>query len=475
MRQGKLARKWAGVTAAVAAAVWATSAQAVVYFEESFAAPFFDELGNPPAGWVMQNNSNPLGLTNWFQGNPAVFSSFNGDPNGYLATNFNNGSSLATISNWLVTPVISAPAGARVSFVTRSINSIYPDRLQLRASPTGGADVGSTETSVGDFTDLLVDINPSLSVGGYPGTWTRYEVSLPTAFNGRFAFRYFVTNAGPAGANSDFIGIDAFHVSDPSDPLPEPNPPPPPPTAANTVVGGSLTDTLDLIGQIKWYTFNHSGGPFSVDTNGSTLLGGNDTELGLYDASGNLVASDDDSGDGFLSLISLPDLAAGQYYLAVGGWNMIFGPSDWNVTANGASGDTGTFVINGLSFAPNVVLGDFDFNGFLDAGDIDVFTAALLESAPFAAYIAEFAAAYAAQYGGTLTEEIVVAFGDFDGNGVFDAEDVDLFIEAVLGSSSRPGLDGARAGRGPNVAAIPEPAALGLLAPLGLLMGRRRR
>ena len=46
---------------------------------------------------------------------------------------------------------------------------------------------------------------------GYPSVWTQYSVTLsgisgtPT---GRLAFRYFVENGGPAGANSDYIGID---------------------------------------------------------------------------------------------------------------------------------------------------------------------------------------------------------------------------------------------------------------------------
>ncbi|MFN4241647.1 MAG: DUF4623 domain-containing protein [Tepidisphaerales bacterium] len=112
---------------------------------------------------------------------------------------------------------------------------------------------------------------------------------------------------------------------------------------------------------------------------------------------------------------------------------------------------------------PNIVLGDFNFDGFLDAGDIDVFTEALLESAPYAEFIANYGALFTTQYGGTLTPELVVAFGDFDNNSIFDADDIDPFIEAVL-ASSRPGAS-----------SIPEPAALGLLAPAALLLSRRRQ
>ena len=72
--------------------------------------------------------------------------------------------------------------------------------------------MGATNTSVGDFSTLLLDINPTYTASGYPTAWTQYTLTmrgLPAAgVNGRLAFRYFVENAGPGGANSDYIGID---------------------------------------------------------------------------------------------------------------------------------------------------------------------------------------------------------------------------------------------------------------------------
>ncbi|MFN4242102.1 MAG: hypothetical protein ACK4PI_02575 [Tepidisphaerales bacterium] len=127
--------------------------------------------------------------------------------------------------------------------------------------------------------------------------------------------------------------------------------------------------------------------------------------------------------------------------------------------------DFSSWIVNAVPFLPDPPpsseLGDFNFDGFIDAGDIDPFLEALLESAPYAEFIANYGSAYTAQYGGTLTPDVVVAFGDFDANGIFDAGDIDPFVEAVL--SSRPGMS-----------AIPEPAALGLLAPATLLLVRRR-
>lgn len=176
----------------------------------------------PVVGWTTVNNSAPVGTTGYFQGNPAVFDAFSGAPNSYVGVNFNSGSGLAAISNWLITPTLTFSNGDVVSFYTRTIaGSLYPERLQLRFSNVGGTVVGATPTSVGTFTTLLLDINPALNTGGFPEDWTQFSATIsglggPTS--GAVAFRYFVTNGGPAGANSNYIGIDSFSIT----PVPEP-------------------------------------------------------------------------------------------------------------------------------------------------------------------------------------------------------------------------------------------------------------
>ena len=55
-------------------------------------------------GWFFQNNSAPLGLTDWFQGNDTVFPAQAGAATAYIGANFNNTSGVGTISNWLLTP-----------------------------------------------------------------------------------------------------------------------------------------------------------------------------------------------------------------------------------------------------------------------------------------------------------------------------------------------------------------------------------
>ena len=170
-----------------------------------------------PGGWIMTNHSTaPVG-NNWFQGNTASFPSQAGAANAYVAANYQStagGAGTETISNWLLLPPLSVTTGfnGQMSFWTRTVDTpTFPDRLQVRLSTAGnGSDVGVTPTDVGTFTTVLADINPTYTTSGYPNVWTNYVVTLPSLPTGtvRLAFRYFVENGGPAGVNSDFIGID---------------------------------------------------------------------------------------------------------------------------------------------------------------------------------------------------------------------------------------------------------------------------
>lgn len=185
-------------------------------------APFVENFDSvaalPGQGWNFQNNSAPLGLTNWYQGNPGVFNSHSGASNSYLAANFNNTGDTGTISNWAMLPTMSLNNGDTLKFYTRTIaQSAFPDRLEVRLSQNGSSsDVGMSSGMVGDFSTLLLSINPSLSVGGFPSDWTEYSVTLAglgAPISGRFAFRYFVTDAGAFGNNSNYIGIDDVCVT----------------------------------------------------------------------------------------------------------------------------------------------------------------------------------------------------------------------------------------------------------------------
>lgn len=190
-------------------------------------------------GWTCINSSQPLGPTSWFQGTPVTaggpFDAQAGAANAYIGANFNNTGNTGTISNWLITPQVNFGTGATLSFWTRSSDVAaqnFSDRLEIRVS-TGGTSVGSDATSVGDFTTLLYTVNPNLNAtagvcppgtGGYPRAWCKITLSnangIPNFGSGRIAFRYFVTNAGINGTNSDYIGIDTFSFDEGLPPTP---------------------------------------------------------------------------------------------------------------------------------------------------------------------------------------------------------------------------------------------------------------
>jgi MYXO-CTERM domain-containing protein len=212
------------VTIAAAAALITGSAARAAILTENFdeAGGFFGNTGQPGnvpavpvvAGWSVKNNSSPLGTQSWQSGsNLSVFPPQAGT--GFALVNSNSTTDENTISNWLITPVISFNSGDLVQFFTRTLAPVnFPDRLQVRLSTNGNStDVGTTATTVGDFTTLLLDINPNLTTNGYPTAWTLESINLPTSGTGRLAFRYFVPQGGPAGANSNLIGIDTLNVT----------------------------------------------------------------------------------------------------------------------------------------------------------------------------------------------------------------------------------------------------------------------
>jgi hypothetical protein len=240
----------------------------------------FDNITTlPSAGWFTQNNSVPVGTTGWFQGNSAVFPAQSGAATSYIGANFNNTTGANTISNWLVTPQLALVNGAQFSFWTRTITSNpFPDRLQVRLSTNGAStNVGTGNAGVGDFTTLLIDINPTYTVGNgpvptnYPETWTQVTLTLSGlpagGANGRIAFRYFVEDGGPSGDNSNYIGIDTVSYAGAVTPV----------DAPLDYNGDGRTDYVVVRntgggsgGQVTWYinngtTFNQAAWGISTD------------------------------------------------------------------------------------------------------------------------------------------------------------------------------------------------------------------
>ncbi len=176
-----------------------------------------------PASWTFTNQSQPVGTTNWQQGTVSPFGGgFNGGATSYVRTNFNSVAAgmSGTISNWLISPSVSLFNGDVIKFYTRAgANfSSTPDRLELRLSSAGDASITPSTGSgdLGSFTTLAVSVNPTLAPNVYPVTWTEFTYTvagLPNPIFCKLAFRYFVTNGGPTGANGNAIWLDALTIN----------------------------------------------------------------------------------------------------------------------------------------------------------------------------------------------------------------------------------------------------------------------
>ncbi|WP_343748097.1 choice-of-anchor J domain-containing protein [Fluviicola sp.] len=189
------------------------------YKAQSYTENFDDVSTLAGNGWFQQNNSSAIGSNpNWIQGvntPTGPFDAYNGAANAYICANYNSTTGASTISNWLVTPNRTLRNGDVFTFYTRRPTANpteYPDRLEVRLSTNGAStNVGTGPTAVGDFSTLLLSVNPNLVTGVYPAVWTQFTITisgLSAPTSGRIAFRYFVTNGGPTGTNSDYIGID---------------------------------------------------------------------------------------------------------------------------------------------------------------------------------------------------------------------------------------------------------------------------
>jgi hypothetical protein len=186
-------------------------------------------------GWKGVNLSNPLGGESWQQGSFIVNNlkggpfvsriashSYKASANEHAFVPYTCGEGLSFINCWLISPALSMKNGDIVSFWTTTADPVnFPDRMQVWLNPNNdGTNVGRTDAETGDFTVLLLDLNPNLSPSpypaGYPTSWTKFEFVISGLPNGtipqkhRVGFRYYVKNGGPNGTVSDEIAIDDF-------------------------------------------------------------------------------------------------------------------------------------------------------------------------------------------------------------------------------------------------------------------------
>jgi hypothetical protein len=242
-------------------------------------------------GYKVINNSQPVGTSTWFQGGTGVGTppAFNGPTTGYVGCNYLSTSGGPSggegiIDNWLIFPRIAGgiQAGDSLTFWARSStvatppNVNYPDSARIYYSANGDSTVAGTWVELGRFKF----INPAAGApnNGYEKKGFRAATS---GANGRFAIVYHVNNAGPTGANSDYICIDAARIERTS------TPPPTPttwfehttPLSAGTLASVSAADDNNV--WAAGYVSNASGPPLVIrTTNGGTYTNALGTGIG---------------------------------------------------------------------------------------------------------------------------------------------------------------------------------------------------
>ncbi|HLA58270.1 MAG TPA: choice-of-anchor J domain-containing protein [Puia sp.] len=189
----------------------------------SYTEEFDDFSVMQTKGWYMAEYSqiDTMGTTGWY---PGPYGSSKTDTNfyGFVAYSYvynpfeyaysfvpaaNNGTS---VSSWMLSPILVVKNGDSISFYTRGdTTGIYTNRMQVLMDTLGSVNVGHDLTSVGGYTSMLFDINPTQTAGGYPTTWKKYEYifsGLTGSKHVRIGFRHYVIHP----TNARGIGIDLF-------------------------------------------------------------------------------------------------------------------------------------------------------------------------------------------------------------------------------------------------------------------------
>ncbi len=210
----------------------------------SMSEEFTDVSKLSEKGWVIKNNSEPIGPSAWRQG---VFTnSYNNktgivmgfpayssevSPYDFISVDATAVNSAGTVSCWLVSPVVKVKNGDQISFWTRAQDdSSWPnyakDRMQVRLNTVDAtADMGNTSLDTGKFTQTVLEINPTnltndpggnpTPVAGYLRTWHKRTITVAnfstTAKATRIGLRYFMPSGGINGTNpNSIVGIDQF-------------------------------------------------------------------------------------------------------------------------------------------------------------------------------------------------------------------------------------------------------------------------
>lgn len=193
----------------------------------------FDTMQNAyNRGWRWANRSVPLGPSMWMQapgpGSGMAAYSSHGTNTGAAFTDALStiGTNDGIISNWLISPSIIMKNGDKIIFYTKTQLDAtvtppkdYGARLQVCMNPMDDEISVGNGDDPGKFSTVFLEINGnedeniigSAPATAYPAQWTRFEATvygLTSPIKSRFAFRYFLHNAGTTGAGLG-IGIDS--------------------------------------------------------------------------------------------------------------------------------------------------------------------------------------------------------------------------------------------------------------------------
>ena len=203
---------------------------------------------------------------------------------------------------------------------------------ELGLYDASGALLGNND----DFCGLQSGLSGTLTAGSY--------FAAVSGFNTEFAGDFAVTPGAAAGD----IAISAFTVM-----------PPDPPATDGVFDLTATTMAMDTqtIGaeQVLWYEINHPGGELTLTTGfpETNILGTfndlPDTELGLFDDLGMLLAENDDEdfANGIQTSLIVGDFPAGTYFAAMGAFATTFADGFGATSINPNSGD--------IKFAASVV------------------------------------------------------------------------------------------------------------------------
>jgi len=195
-----------------------TVAITTTYTEE-----FEDFYAMQTKGWYLSEYSqiDTMGTTDW---TPGIYGGTKTDTNfyGFFAYSYQSNfleyaysyvpaaNSGTSVSSWMLSPVLLVKNGDSISFYTRGdTTGKYTNRMQVLMDTLGSVNIGHDVNSVGGYTSMLFDINPTQAAGGYPTTWKKYEYifsGLTGSKRVRIGFRHYEFHP----VNARGIGIDLF-------------------------------------------------------------------------------------------------------------------------------------------------------------------------------------------------------------------------------------------------------------------------